>query len=57
LLSLTAAADDTTKQYGGQAADVVVYADAAEIKRLKAELRCVIEEHDIYKKGHGVLLR
>ena len=42
---------DWVKRYGGQAADVVVSADAAEIKRLKAELRRVTEERDILKKA------
>ena len=48
------------KQYGEQPDKAVNYADAAEIKRLKTELRRVIEERDIRKKatvyfakGHG----
>ncbi len=39
---------DWVKRYGGQADDVVVSADAAEIKRLKAELRRVTERHITY---------
>ena len=42
---------DWVKRYGGQADDVVVSADTAEIKRLKAELRRVTEERDILKKA------
>ena len=42
---------DWVKRYGGQADDVVVSADTAEIKRLKAELCRVTEERDILKKA------
>ena len=42
---------DWVKRYGGQASDVVVSADTAEIRRLKAELRRVTEERDILKKA------
>ena len=42
---------DWVKRYGGQADDVVISADTAEIKRLKAELRRVTEERDILKKA------
>jgi len=42
---------DWVKRYGGQADDVVVSADTAEIRRLKAELRRVTEERDILKKA------
>jgi len=42
---------DWVKRYGGQAEEVVVSADTAEIKRLKAELRRVTEERDILKKA------
>lgn len=42
---------DWVKRYGGQAGDVVVSSDTAEIRRLKAELRRVTEERDILKKA------
>lgn len=42
---------DWVKRYGGQASDVAVSADTAEIRRLKAELRRVTEERDILKKA------
>lgn len=42
---------DWVKRYGDQPDKAVSSADAAEIKRLKAELRRVTEERDILKKA------
>lgn len=42
---------DWMKLYGGQPDKASGSADAAEIKRLKAELRRVTEERDILKKA------
>ena len=42
---------DWVKRYGDQLDKAVRSADAAEIKRLKAELRRVTEERDILKKA------
>ena len=42
---------DWVKRYGGKSDTSAGSADAAEVKRLKAELRRVTEEHDILKKA------
>ena len=42
---------DWVKRYGGPPDKAISSVDAAEIKRLKAELRRVTEERDILKKA------
>ena len=42
---------DWVKRYGGESDASAGSADAAEVKRLKAELRRVTEERDILKKA------
>ena len=45
---------DWVKRYGGESDTSAGSADAAEVKRLKAELRRVTEERDILKKAVSI---